>query len=63
MPVPPLGSELLAKFARPVGYLFGVVRALLVLALTALYLVLVPGICTIFVGLLRILEGLSSLTH
>ncbi|KAG5644075.1 hypothetical protein DXG03_009165 [Asterophora parasitica] len=47
-PVPPLGSDLLAKATLPLRYVIGAVRTALVLVLLVLYVALVPGFCIIF---------------
>ncbi|KAF8076287.1 hypothetical protein FPV67DRAFT_1407725 [Lyophyllum atratum] len=46
-PVPPLGSDLLAKITLPLRYVVGVVRTILVLLLLAIYTILVSGFCII----------------
>jgi len=48
-PVPPLSNDVLAKALLPFRYLLGVARTLLVLGLALIYLVLVQGICLVFV--------------
>ncbi|KAI0375735.1 hypothetical protein BV20DRAFT_932606 [Pilatotrama ljubarskyi] len=47
-PIPPAGSELLATVVSPVGYVLGVVKTALVLALALLYVLLVQGLCLVF---------------
>ncbi|GLB33708.1 hypothetical protein LshimejAT787_0105920 [Lyophyllum shimeji] len=47
-PVPPTGTDLLAKVTLPLRYVVGVARTTLVLALLLLYAALVPGLCIIF---------------
>lgn len=49
-PVPPLGSEFIAKLTLPVGIILGAVRVVLILALTLVYITLVRGICLLFVN-------------
>ncbi|KAF8484950.1 hypothetical protein DFH94DRAFT_717254 [Russula ochroleuca] len=46
-PVPPLGSSIVAKIALPLSYALGVIRTTLVVAIAAVYLVFVSGVCTI----------------
>ncbi|KAG5716531.1 hypothetical protein E4T56_gene16317 [Termitomyces sp. T112] len=47
-PVPPLGSDFLAKVTLPIQYTLGIVRTTLVLVLLGLYVTLVSGVCVIF---------------
>ncbi|THH33586.1 hypothetical protein EUX98_g559 [Antrodiella citrinella] len=47
-PLPPAGSELLATILLPVGYVVGVIRTALIVALGVIYVVLVSGVCTVF---------------
>ncbi|KAF8505586.1 hypothetical protein F5888DRAFT_1837178 [Russula emetica] len=46
-PVPPLGSNAVAKIALPLSYVLGIIRTTLVVAIAAVYLVFVSGVCTI----------------
>ncbi|KAF9482493.1 hypothetical protein BDN70DRAFT_875059 [Pholiota conissans] len=48
-PVPPLGSELLARVVLPVRLALGLIRTALVLVLALLYVLLVQGVCMVFV--------------
>lgn len=52
-PVPPIGSDFLAKATLPLRLIFGAVRTALLLLLVPVYIVLVPGLCTIFVSFLK----------
>ncbi|KAL0949722.1 hypothetical protein HGRIS_009762 [Hohenbuehelia grisea] len=47
-PVPPIGSDALATVALPFGYALAVIRTVLVVALSLLYVVLVNGLCLVF---------------
>ncbi|KAI9000919.1 hypothetical protein BD414DRAFT_473089 [Trametes punicea] len=47
-PIPPSGSEWLAAAVSPIGYALGAVKTVLVLALALLYVVLVQGVCLLF---------------
>ncbi|KAF5322698.1 hypothetical protein D9619_000453 [Psilocybe cf. subviscida] len=47
-PVPPLGSDLLAKATLPIRYPLAVIRTALVLVLALVYVLLVQGICLVF---------------
>lgn len=49
-PMPPLGSDLLAKATLPLAYVIGFVRTVLVLILLLVYLTLVPGLCLVLVS-------------
>jgi hypothetical protein len=44
-PVPPIGSEILAKIAFPFGYIIGSLRTVLILALGLAYVALVQCVC------------------
>jgi hypothetical protein len=48
-PVPPLGSNTVAKIAFPLLYALGVIRTTVIVAIATLYLVLVSGLCTVLV--------------
>ncbi|KAF8974211.1 hypothetical protein BDZ97DRAFT_1911419 [Flammula alnicola] len=48
-PVPPLGSELLARVTLPVRYILGFVRTVLILILILAYVLFVQGVCLILV--------------
>jgi hypothetical protein len=50
-PVPPIGSGLLVKIALPFRYIIGVLRTVLILALSLIYVVLVRGVCLALVSL------------
>jgi hypothetical protein len=50
-PVPPIGSGLLVKIALPFRYIIGVLRTVLILALSLIYVVLVRGVCSALVSL------------
>ena len=56
-PVPPLGSEIISKVTLPLRLLSGIIRATLVLALSLLYVLIVRGVCLVFVSDPRILSG------
>ncbi|CAL1701382.1 unnamed protein product [Somion occarium] len=46
-PVPPVGSNILANVLLPFGYVVGILRITLILALAAIYAILVQGVCLI----------------
>lgn len=48
--MPPVSSDLLANVLLPVGYLVGVVRTVLIVALGLVYAILVSGVCTLLVS-------------
>ncbi|KAF9469103.1 hypothetical protein BDZ94DRAFT_1245371 [Collybia nuda] len=50
-PIPPLGSDFLAKATLPLRLIIGLIRTTLILLLIPIYLVLVPGLCTLLVPL------------
>ncbi|KDQ64853.1 hypothetical protein JAAARDRAFT_202123 [Jaapia argillacea MUCL 33604] len=47
-PVPPLGSDASTKYLLPIAYILGILRTLLVLTLTLVYILLVRGVCLVF---------------
>ncbi|KJA29963.1 hypothetical protein HYPSUDRAFT_60806 [Hypholoma sublateritium FD-334 SS-4] len=47
-PVPPLGSEIIAKVTLPLRLLLGIIRTTLVLSLALLYVLVVRGVCLVF---------------
>jgi hypothetical protein len=59
-PVPPLGSDLLAKVTLPLRLIIGLVRTTFMLLLVPIYLVLVPGLCIVFVRFLHFYPGFIS---
>ncbi|PPQ92351.1 hypothetical protein CVT25_008701 [Psilocybe cyanescens] len=62
-PVPPLGSELLAKLTLPLRYTLAVVRTALVILLASIYVVLVKGLFLLFSPippLYRLIDHLST---
>ncbi|KDR83847.1 hypothetical protein GALMADRAFT_54978 [Galerina marginata CBS 339.88] len=46
-PIPPLGSDLLAKVTLPLRYTLGIVRTTLILFLALVYVTLIEGLCLI----------------
>ncbi|KII94745.1 hypothetical protein PLICRDRAFT_33557 [Plicaturopsis crispa FD-325 SS-3] len=48
-PLPPLGSNALANALLPFGYVLAAIRTVLLIAATLLYVVVVRGICLVFI--------------
>ncbi|RDB22460.1 hypothetical protein Hypma_010306 [Hypsizygus marmoreus] len=60
-PVPPLGSDLLAKLTLPLGYAIGILRTTLVILFIPVYIVLIQGVCLIFAPIPRLHQAISHL--
>jgi hypothetical protein len=60
-PVPPIGSEILAKIALPFGYIIGSLRTVLILALGLAYVALVRGVCLALVNIMFLSKKLQAL--
>ena len=60
-PVPPIGLEVLAKLVLPFGYVIGLFRTVLVLALGLTYVALALGVCLALVSIM--LDPKSANTH